>query len=299
MRKTTQLRELLRSTKLEFLVEAHNGISARIVQEAGFAGIWASSLSMSAQLGVRDSDEASWTQVLEVVEFMADATSIPILLDAGTGYGNFNAVRRAVKKMEQRGIAGICIEDKQVKINSLLTHARHPLVSIDEFCGKIAAARDACSDDHFVVIARVESLIAGHSVAEALRRAEAYQQAGADGILIHSNQSSASQVLAFKAAWTAPCPVVIAPTTYSTTPTSVFREHGFSVVIWANHLLRASICALQQAAALLKQEESVLGLQDRLVPVTEVFRLQDMAELREAEQQYLPRLDDLGIGQQA
>jgi len=290
MRKTMQLRELLLSTNLEFLVEAHNGISARIVQEAGFAGIWASSLGMSAQLGLRDSDEASWTQVLEMVEFMADATSIPILLDGGTGYGNFNTVRRAVKKMEQRGIAGICIEDKQVKTNSLLTNMRHELASIDEFCGKICAARDACSDDNFVIIARVESLIAGQSIAEALRRAEAYQRAGADGILIHSNQPSASQVLAFKAEWGSRCPVVIAPTTYYTTPTSVFREHGFSIAIWANHLLRASICALQQAAALLKQEESVLGLQDRLVPVAEVFRLQGMAELREAEQRYCPSI---------
>ena len=113
-KKTKQFRELLRSGQLEFLMEAHNGLSARIVEEAGFRGIWASGLSISAALGVRDNNEASWTQVLEVVEFMSDATSIPILLDADTGYGNFNNMRRLVRKLEQRGVAAVCIEDKQI-----------------------------------------------------------------------------------------------------------------------------------------------------------------------------------------
>lgn len=111
-RRTTRLRQMLQSTDLEFICEAHNGISARIVEEAGFHGIWASGLAISAQFGVRDNNEASWTQVVEVCEFMADVTRIPILLDGDTGYGNFNNMRRLVKKLEQRGVAGVCIEDK-------------------------------------------------------------------------------------------------------------------------------------------------------------------------------------------
>ena len=115
------LRAALQSPDLAFLMEAHNGLSARIVEEAGFKGIWASGLSMSAALGVRDSNEASWTQVLEVLEFMADATSIPILVDGDTGYGNFNNVRRLVKKLCQRNVAGVCIEDKLFpKTNSFI-----------------------------------------------------------------------------------------------------------------------------------------------------------------------------------
>ena len=110
--KTQQFKRLLQSRRLEFLMEAHNALSARIVEEAGFRGIWASGLSISAALGVRDNNEASWTQVLEVVEFMSDATDVPILLDGDTGYGNFNNMRRLVKKLEQRGIAAVCIEDK-------------------------------------------------------------------------------------------------------------------------------------------------------------------------------------------
>ncbi|MDP7419527.1 MAG: isocitrate lyase/phosphoenolpyruvate mutase family protein, partial [Gammaproteobacteria bacterium] len=111
-KKTTRFRQLLDSGALEFLLEAHNGITAKIGEEAGFKGLWAGGLCMSAQYGVRDSNEASWTQILEMLEFMADATSVPILLDGDTGYGNFNNVRRLVRKLEQRGIAAVCIEDK-------------------------------------------------------------------------------------------------------------------------------------------------------------------------------------------
>ena len=137
-KKTTQLKNMITSKKLEFIMEAHNGLSAKIVEEAGFKGIWGSGLSISAQLGVRDSNEASWTQVLEVLEFMSDNTSIPILLDADTGYGNFNNARRLVKKLEQRGIAGACIEDKLFpKTNSLLDNRQQPLADIEEFSMKI------------------------------------------------------------------------------------------------------------------------------------------------------------------
>ena len=99
MTKTAQFRELLNSKELDFLCEAHNALSARIAEEAGFKGIWASGLTMSAALGVRDSNEASWTQILDVLEFMSDATRVPILVDADTGYGNFNNVRRLVQKL--------------------------------------------------------------------------------------------------------------------------------------------------------------------------------------------------------
>ncbi|MEE9162076.1 MAG: isocitrate lyase/phosphoenolpyruvate mutase family protein, partial [Candidatus Neomarinimicrobiota bacterium] len=125
---SSALKTLLQSPQLAFLMEAHNGISARIVEEAGFEGIWASSLTMSAALGVRDSNEASWTQVLEMLEFMCDAAAVPILLDADTGYGNFNNVRRLISKVESRGVAGVCIEDKLFpKTNSFIGGEQQPL----------------------------------------------------------------------------------------------------------------------------------------------------------------------------
>lgn len=291
LRKTTQLKQLLQSDQLEFIMEAHNGLSAKIVEEAGFKGIWGSGLSLSASLGVRDNNEASWTQVLEVMEFMSDATTIPILLDADTGYGNFNNVRRLVRKLEQRNIAGMCIEDKLFpKTNSFINSEQQPLADIEEFSAKIRAAKDTQQDPDFCVIARVESLIAGWELEEALRRAEAYYLAGADAILMHSKLKTADQILEFMHAWQHKCPVVIVPTTYYKTPTSAYKEAGVSLVIWANHLLRASIKAMQQTAAQIFQEQSISSIEGQVVSVKEIFRLQNAAELEEAEGKYLPKV---------
>src|SRR5262245_39121571 len=195
--RAAKLRRELLSPQLTFLMEAHNGLSAKIVEEAGFAGIWASGLSISAALGVRDNNEASWTQVLDVLEFMADASTLPILVDGDTGYGNFNNVRRLVRKLGQRNIAGVCIEDKLFpKTNSFIGEAQ-PLADIEEFCGRIKAGKDSQDDDAFSIVARVEALIAGRGMAEALKRAEAYHAAGADAILIHSKQANADEIFTF------------------------------------------------------------------------------------------------------
>jgi phosphoenolpyruvate phosphomutase len=290
--KSGQFKQLLQSPRLEFLMEAHNGLSARIVEEAGFHGIWASGLSISASLGVRDNNEASWTQVLEVVEFMSDATNVPILLDGDTGFGNFNNVRRLVKKLEQRGIAAVCIEDKLFpKTNSFINGDRQPLADLDEFAGKIKAVKDAQTDPDFSVVARLEAFIAGWGLDEMLRRAEAYHQAGADGLLIHSKQSTPDQILAFAKAWANRSPLVIVPTMYYSTPVEVFEQAGISVVIWANHNLRAAISAMQQTTRTIFKERSLRNVEDRVVSVKEVFRLQNADELIEAEERYLPKTD--------
>jgi phosphoenolpyruvate phosphomutase len=287
--KTTQLKRLLESPQLEFLLEAHNGLSAKIVEEAGFAGIWGSGLSISAAFGVRDNNEASWTQVLETVEFMSDATTIPILLDADTGFGNFNNVRRLVRKLERIDVGGMCIEDKLFpKTNSFINGEQQPLADPVEFAGKIKAAKDTQHDPDFCVVARVEALIAGWGLNEALERASIYHEAGADAILIHSKIATADQVLDFKNEWQDRCPVVIVPTMYHATPTSVFRESGFSVAIWANHLMRSTITSLQQAAAKIRADESIAEIEKQVAPVKEIFRLQNAAELQAAENQYLP-----------
>ena len=288
-RKAARLRAMLHSGQLEFLLEAHNGLSAKIAEEAGFAGIWASGLALSAQFGVRDSNEASWTQVLEMLEFMADATAIPILLDGDTGYGNFNNARRLVRKLEQRNVSGVCLEDKLFpKTNSFIAGQSQDLADIDEFSGKIKAAKDAQLDDQFVVVARVEAFIAGRGLAEALHRAEAYHQAGADAILIHSALNVPDEVLKFKTEWGNRLPVLIVPTKFYSTPTEVFRSYGFAAVIWANHLLRSSIAAMASTAELLHREQNLRSLEDRIAPLAEVFRLQGADELQEAERRYLP-----------
>lgn len=289
MNKTTKLRNMILSPKLEFIMEAHNGISAKIVEECGFAGIWASGLTISGALGVRDNNEASWTQVLEVLEFMSDNTSVPILLDGDTGYGNFNNVRRLIKKLEQRQIAGVCLEDKLFpKTNSFIGGETQPLADIDEFCGKLKAAKDTQQDKDFIVVARVEAFIAGWGLKEALRRAEAYRQAGADAVLIHSKKSNASEIEEFMKEWQGRHPVIIVPTKYYSTPTDLFSNLGISLVIWANQLLRASITAMQQTAKQIKLDESLHSVEDKIAAVQEIFRLQGAEELKKAEEKYLP-----------
>lgn len=287
--KTQHFKQLLQSEQTEFILEAHSGLSAKIVEEAGFKGIWASGLSISAAMGVRDNNEASWTQVLEVLEFMSDATHIPIMVDADTGYGNFNNARRLVRKLEQRGIAAMCIEDKLFpKTNSLLDDEVQPLAEIDEFCGKIRAAKDTQQDPNFSVVARVEAFIAGWGLAEALKRAEAYANAGADAVLIHSKEKNAREIMSFMQAWQNYAPVVIVPTTYYKTMTSEFRAAGISLIIWANHLLRSSVKTMKSTAAEIFAEQSLMTVEDKIVPVKEIFRITDMEELKQAEDRYLP-----------
>ncbi len=290
--RSARLRQMLRSDQLEFLMEAHNGLSARIVREAGFKGIWGSGLSISAQFGVRDNNEASWTQVVDMLEFMADASDLPILLDGDTGYGNFNNMRRLVRKLEQRGIAGVCIEDKQFpKTNSFLNGERQALADIGEFAGKIAAGKDTQHDPNFSIVARVEALIAGWGMEEALKRAEAYRRAGADAILIHSKLSKPDEIVTFAREWAGRLPLVIVPTKYYSTPTDVFRQAGISMVIWANHLVRAAAAAMQSVAQEIHTNQTLVNVEDRVASVNEIFRLQDADEYTAAERLYLSGAD--------
>ena len=166
------------------------------------------------------------------------------------------------------------------------------MADIDEFCGKIKAGKDAQTDPDFCLIARVEAFICGWGLKEALRRAEAYHEAGADGILIHSALAVPDEILSFKREWGNRSPVVIVPTKYYSTPTDVFRQYGISMVIWANHLLRAAVSTMQHTAQALKTRENLLSIEDTIVPVSEVFRLQGAAELQDAEKRYLPRATD-------
>jgi len=292
--KCKQLRSLLESGELEFILEAHNGVSASIVERAGFKGIWGSGLALSAQFGVRDSNEASWTQVVDMLEFMSDATSIPILLDGDTGYGNFNNMRRLVKKLEQRDIAGVCIEDKQFpKTNSFIDGNKQPLAEIDEFCGKIKAGKDSQADDDFTIIARIEALIAGWGMDEALKRAEAYHQAGADGILIHSKLSRPDEILTFAKEWAGRSPLVIVPTKYYSTPTEAFRKAGIDLVIWANHMVRSSIASMEKISQEIFESESIVDVEDRIATVDHIFNLQGAEELSQAQDRYLSQQSDI------
>ncbi len=284
--KTKALRNLLTSQDLTFLTEAHSALSAMIVEEAGFQGIWASGLGMSSALGVRDRNEASWSQLVDVLEFMADATSVPILMDGDTGFGDFNNARRLVVKLCQRGIAGVCLEDKEFPKSNSLLNKSGSLADPAAFCGKIAACKDAQTDDDFVVVARVEALVAGLPMSEAVRRAEAYCKAGADAIVIHSKQKTADEVIEFARCWSGQRPLVVIPTTYFSEPVETYRQAGISSVIWANHSVRASIAAMRKICRNLHQIEGRVQSELDLPTVADLFRFLGEEEFNEAERHY-------------
>lgn len=269
-------------------MESHDALSAAVVERSGFKGLWASGLSIASSLGFRDANEASWTQVVEAIERMADVTTIPILVDGDSGFGNFNNARLAALKLFQRGAAGICLEDKGFpKMNSFVGD-RHPLADVQEFSGRLRAVKDTVPSDEFVLVARIEALIAGHGQEEALRRAHAYKDAGADAILIHSRRSTADEILTFAGAWENRLPLIIVPTKYYRTPVSVYREARISVAIWANHAMRASVVAMREVCSRILAEQGIAGIESEVASLEEVFDLMRYAELAAAEERYLP-----------
>lgn len=288
MSKSSRLRKYLHSPGLTFAMEAHNGASAIIAERTGFELIWASGLTISASMGRRDCNELSWTNLTDEFEFMADATTIPILVDGDTGFGNFNNVRIFVRKLCKIGIAGVCLEDKIFpKTNSFLPYNQQ-LAPIEDFVGKIKAAKDTQTDPDFMFVARTEAFIAGLGLEEALKRAHAYCDAGADAILVHSKKSTAEEIDAFCRNWDKRAPLVIVPTKYAHTPSAVFERLGISLVIWANHLFRASLRSMRDVAFQIFNEQSISNIEKKIAPLDEIFDLVNEAELNRAELQYLP-----------
>lgn len=277
--------EICCKSTLSFLMEAHDALSGAIAKRAGFKGLWASGLSIASSLGYRDANEASWSQLVDVVERIVDATELPVLVDGDGGFGNFNNARLLARKLRQRGAAGIALEDTCFpKMNSFVGD-RHPLADIDEFSGRLRAVKDAVAEE-LVLVARIEALIAGHGMEEAIVRASAYATAGADAILIHSRKSTPEEILSFASAWQNRLPVVIVPTKYYRTPASAYRDAGISTVIWANHSMRAAIVAMRRVCGRIVAEEGIAGIEPEVASLDEVFELLRYDELARAEARY-------------
>ena len=284
-----KLRDLINSNKLEFIMEAHNGMSAKIVEESGFKAIWASGLCLSGSLGLRDDNEASWSQVTDALEYMANSVNIPILVDGDSGFGNFNNARIFCRKLEQIGIGGVCFEDKLFpKTNSFIeVEGGQPLADIDEFCGKIRACKDYQINPNFVVVARLEAFIAGRGLEEALKRAKAYHKAGADAILVHSKIKTCKDIDDFMEKWDNRCPIVIVPTKYYETPTQHFKDLNISTVIWANHNFRACINVMRKTSKQIFKDESLINVESKIAEVKDIFNYTGEKQLKEDEMKYI------------
>jgi len=282
-------REFLTRPGVALGVGAGDALSAKLIEKAGFDFIWSSSLCVSASYAVPDANLISMSQYCDAARSMNEVVSIPVIADCDTGYGNANNVIYAVKKFEEAGIVGISIEDKKFpKDNSLLEGGRQELAPIDEFVGKIKAAKDHQQNEEFIVIARVEALIAGWGQEEAMQRSLRYVEAGADCILIHSKAKQPDEILEFIRNWNQPTPLILVPTNYpSLTLKEVEKLKKVKLFIYANQPLRASVKAQEALLEEIKKAGGIHTIDPMMVPVSHVFDIQGVPKMKEDEKRYL------------
>ncbi|PPI55216.1 phosphonopyruvate decarboxylase [Rathayibacter toxicus] len=279
------LRAQLASGRVIRIIGAHNPLGAVIAERVGFDGVWASGLEASASAAVPDADILTMTDLLSTTRSLVERVSIPVVADCDAGYGNVPNVINMTRKYEAAGAAAICIEDKRYpKLNSFVgDSSAHHLLPTTAFASKIVAASAVREADGMVIIARTEALIAGLSVDEALERAYAYSEAGADAVLIHDRGASPDSVLEFLGRWQGHRPTVVVPTTYHTIRATELEDAGANMVIYANHGVRAQVAATQRAFRGILRADRTTEIEDELATLQEIFDLQGVRAMLDAE----------------
>jgi len=284
---SAKLRQLLDDQSVIRFAGAHNALSARLVEKNSFDGIWASGFEISTTHAVPDASILSMSDFLEAARNMVDAVNLPVIADCDTGFGNATNVIHMIKKYQAAGVAGVCIEDKPFpKVNSFIP-GRQELAPLDEFAGKIMAAKNAQTNTDFFLIARVEALIAGHGLDEALKRAHTYVDAGADAILMHSKVPDAKEIFQFLEKWKNKCPVVLVPTEYPNYSADDLFEAGAKIIIYANQGLRASVKAMDETFARIHASRSSKAVEASIAPMKDLFELQGMPVMKEHEDRFV------------
>lgn len=280
------LRRLIDSGKPVRIMEAHSGISALIVENIEvekddgkhfFDGMWSSSLTDSASKGKPDIEAVDLTTRLQGLTDILECTTKPIIFDGDTG-GRVEHFTFTVKTLERNGVSAIIIEDKTgLKRNSLFgTDVQQDLAPIEEFAEKISAGKKAQVTNDFMIVARLESLIAGYSVSDALERARAFVAAGADGVMIHSKGKTGEDIREFCTEFRKEflhIPIFLVPTTYNQFTEKELQSWGANVIIYANHMLRASYPAMLRAAECILENERSKEADELCMPIKEVIEL--------------------------
>lgn len=281
-----KLRRLLNAKKIVRLLEVHNGLTGLIVENTfvndngvrkEFDGMWASSLTDSTAKGKPDIEAVDLTSRMHTLNDVLEVTTKPIVYDGDTG-GKPEHFVFTVKTLERMGVSAVIIEDKVgLKKNSLLgTSVPQTQDTIEGFCHKISAGKHAQLTNDFMIIARIESLILGHGVKDALERAKSYIDAGADGIMIHSRQKDAGEILDFCRQYQdldLRVPLVAIPTTYNYITEDELAGAGVNVVIYANHLLRSAFPAMASAAQSILQHGRSREIDPELMSINEILNL--------------------------
>ena len=273
--KSRILRKKLESNSIVKVGGAFDAMSAKLVETSGFDAVWAGSFAISATHALPDASILTMTEFFEAASSMASTCEIPIIADCDTGYGGPSNVTHMVKKYESAGISSICIEDKTFpKQNSLLENGKNDLLSEKEFVAKILAAKQARNDKDFLIMARVEALISGAGMNEALKRATAYENAGADAILIHSKQKTPDEIFEFADSWKGSVPIVVVPTTYDSVKISDLSLHNIKMIIFANQTLRVSHLAMTKLLREMIDTEHISTIEQEMSTMQDIFNLQ-------------------------
>ncbi len=290
MHAATTLRTLFKRPGIIKVGGAHDALSAKIAQEVGFDAVWAGGFSISASLKcIPDASFITLTEQISIERNMAEIISIPIVADCDTGYGNALNVIRTVNDHERAGIAAICIEDNVFpKRCSFYAGVRRELISIEEHCGKIRAAKSSQLIPDFMVIARTEALIAGWGKEEALKRVQAYADAGADAVLIHSKTRTFDELREVAQACPPGLPLVAVPTTYDGVTATELEAAGFKMVIYANQAIRSAIRAMRETLTTILQEGNAESVNASIVPLQEVYDLVGVSTMKANEKEFLP-----------
>lgn len=280
------LRRLLQAKPVVRILEAHSGLSGLIIENIEvqktdgvhrFDGMWSSSLTDSTCKGKPDIEAVDLTTRLQDLTNILECTTKPIIFDGDTG-GKPEHFIFTVRTLERNGVSAVIIEDKVgLKKNSLFgTAAKQELATVEEFCHKISEGKKAQVTKDFMIIARLESLIAGKTVDDALERARAYVTAGADGVMIHSKEKSGADIKEFCQRFRSEyknVPIVVVPTTYNQYTETELHEWGANIIIYANHMLRASYPAMYKVAQMILENERSLEVNDLCMPIKQILEL--------------------------
>ena len=263
---------------------AFDVMSAKLAEMNDFDAIWASGFGISSARALPDAGIITMTELLDAVTFMAEACSITVIADCDTGYGGPNNVAHLVKKFENAGIAGICIEDKTFpKENSLFKDGKQEMIAKKDFVAKLIAAKNAKKNPDFVVIGRTEALIADLGVEEALDRATAYEKAGADIIFVHSRKKNPDEIFEFYEKWKGKTPLMAVPTAFPTVALDELKSRGVQMVVFAHQTTLAAFAAISDVVKRMSEIKSLSDLSTKLASMDDLFKLQGMHKIRDHE----------------
>lgn len=281
-----RLRQMMKLKKPLSILEAHSGITGLIAEKTmvvkngrsyQFDGMWVSSLCDSTAKGKPDIELVDMSSRMRTIDDIMEVTTKPIILDGDTG-GLIEHFTYTVRTLERMGVSAVIIEDKTgLKKNSLFgTDVKQTQDTVEHFCEKISAGKKAQRTKEFMIIARIESLILEKGMEDALLRADAYVQAGADGIMIHSRKKDPAEIFEFVEKFRAKdktTPLVVVPTSFNTVTEEEFGQRGINIVIYANQLTRSGFPAMQKAAVIILENHRAKEADDMCMPIKDILTL--------------------------